>query len=58
VSRSLEHIVTLVVGRNEDAIFTIHQNILCKASPFFEAACKSEWMKPDDRIIKLPEDNK
>lgn len=31
--------------------------MLCDASPFFKAACKPEWMTPDERTIKLPEDD-
>jgi hypothetical protein len=42
--------VTLVVGEKEEAIFTIPQNLLCKASSVFEANCKPEWLKPD-RVI-------
>jgi hypothetical protein len=50
--------ITLRVGEGEQgAEFTAHKNILCKASPFFKAACKPEWMKPGDNVIKLPEDN-
>jgi len=32
--------------------FVVHKNVLCAASPFFEAACKPEWMD-QDRIIKV-----
>jgi BTB/POZ domain len=57
-SRSLEEVVILEVGRDDKpARFTVHQNILSAASPFFEAACTPKWMKSEDRVIKLPEDD-
>jgi hypothetical protein len=48
----------LAVGEGKDPpTFIVHKKILCAYSPFFEAACKPEWMKPEDRVIKLPEDD-
>jgi hypothetical protein len=55
--RSLDESITLVVGEGEQQTFlNVHKNVLCAFSPFFEAACKPEWMK-DDKVIKLPEDD-
>ena len=51
-------IIKLIAGEGESkATFSIHRSVLCASSPFFEAACKPQWMKPDDRLIKLPEDD-
>ena len=47
--------ITLVVGTEEDSKFFAHKHMLCTASPFFEAACKSEWL--EDETIKLLVDN-
>lgn len=56
--RALEEVVTLEVGKDDKQVkFTVHQNMLCAASLSFQAACKPEWMKREDRVIKLPEDD-
>jgi hypothetical protein len=46
--------IILLVG-DEQVPFIVHQKILCENSPFFESACKPEWMK-DEQTIKLPVD--
>lgn len=49
--------VTIKVGKgDQQAEFSIHKDLICKASPFFNAACKPERMKAEDRVIELPED--
>ena len=48
--------ITLLVGEKEVPL-VIHKKVLCEASPFFESACKPEWMKDDEPTIKLPEDD-
>lgn len=56
--RSPEEIIILEVGKGDKKVkCSVHKNIICAASSFFEAACKPEWMKPEDRVIKLPEDD-
>jgi hypothetical protein len=56
--RSLRQIVTLIVGEGDkSASFAVYENVLCEASPFFKAACKPEWIKPEDSVTKLPEDD-
>ena len=58
MNSSLEEIITLEVGEGDkEAKYSVHKNIICDTSPFFEAACKPEWMKPEDKVIKLPEDD-
>jgi hypothetical protein len=48
----------LIVGEGENqTTFSVHQNLLSASSQFFEAACKPEWMKPEDGKIRLPEDS-
>jgi BTB/POZ domain len=54
---ALREIITLKVGKGGQQIeFTVHKDVICEASPFFKAACKPENMKPDSRVIELPED--
>jgi hypothetical protein len=48
----------LLVGKGDNqATVIVHKKVLCNASPFFEAACKPEWMKAEDKGIKMPEDD-
>ena len=57
-SSSLEEAITLVVGEGEEQTkLIVHKDVLCSASPFFQAACKPEWMKAEDKAITLPEDD-
>jgi len=54
----LDDIITLEVGEDENLTrLAVHKTVLCSSSPFFEAACKPEWMKAEDRVIKLPVDD-
>lgn len=58
--RCLGEVITLLVGRDpgkKDSKFIVHKEILCAASPFFEAACKLEWQRVEKDIIRLPEDD-
>ena len=34
--------------------FTIHENLLRKSSPFFEAALGREWLESEERVVRLP----
>jgi hypothetical protein len=57
-TRSLEDTITLVVGPGDkERRLVVHKDVLCGASPFFEAACKPEWMNPNDKVLKLPDDD-
>ena len=47
--------IKLLVGEEEIEL-SIHENILCEHCPFFETACKPQWMKDDDPTIKLADD--
>jgi len=44
----------LLVG-SEKKPFMVHKDVLCGASPFFETACKPEWLG-DKWVIELPAD--
>ncbi|KAH7410879.1 hypothetical protein BKA64DRAFT_638538 [Cadophora sp. MPI-SDFR-AT-0126] len=55
---SLDDIITLEVGEaGNPTKLAVHKAILCSSSPFFESACKPEWMTAGDPIIKLPVDD-
>lgn len=50
--------MTLIVGvGSKTKSFSVHKNILSQTSSFFKAACKPEWMKPEDRVIRFPDDD-
>ncbi|KAG4438069.1 hypothetical protein IFR05_006435 [Cadophora sp. M221] len=54
----LDEIISLVVGNEpQTTTLSIHKSVLCETSPFFKAACKPEWLKSEDKVIRLPEDN-
>lgn len=43
------------VGKEPDHTnFTIHENLLRKASPFFEAALSRDWKESQETVVKLP----
>lgn len=55
---ALEEIITVIAGvENSRTTFYVHKRVLCAPSPFFQAACKVEWMKPEEKAIKLTEDS-
>ncbi|KAL3423461.1 hypothetical protein PVAG01_05208 [Phlyctema vagabunda] len=47
-------IITLVVGR-EQRLFAAHEDVLC-LSPFFQAACRSQFMEASNKRISLPDE--
>ncbi|KAH8764714.1 hypothetical protein F5882DRAFT_17845 [Hyaloscypha sp. PMI_1271] len=47
-------IVTLVVGR-EQRLFAAHEDVLC-TSPFFQAACRGQFMEAAAKRITLPDE--
>ncbi|KAJ8061701.1 hypothetical protein OCU04_009501 [Sclerotinia nivalis] len=57
IGSSFDEMITLIVNESRPETILVHKNLLCAASPFFEAACKPEWQTGDKFIIKLPEDN-
>ncbi|KAK5159717.1 hypothetical protein BJ546DRAFT_950332 [Cryomyces antarcticus] len=48
-------IVTVRVGTGNDE-FSVHEELVCASSPFFEAAMKPHWKEAKDRLVELPED--
>ncbi|KAL2070635.1 hypothetical protein VTL71DRAFT_13661 [Oculimacula yallundae] len=50
--------ITLKVGiEPETKAFSVHKAVLCEVSSFFKAACNPTWMKNEDKVIRLPDDN-
>ncbi|RDW87644.1 hypothetical protein BP5796_03338 [Coleophoma crateriformis] len=47
-------IITLVVGR-EQRLFAAHEDVLCH-SPFFQAACRGQFMGASNKRISLPDE--
>jgi len=47
-------IITLVVGR-EQRLFAAHEDVLC-LSPFFQAACRGQFMEAANKRITLPDE--
>ncbi|KAL2060036.1 hypothetical protein VTL71DRAFT_9858 [Oculimacula yallundae] len=47
-------IITLVVGR-EQRLFAAHEDVLC-ISPFFQAACRGQFMEAAAKRISLPDE--
>jgi hypothetical protein len=47
-------IITLVVGR-EQRLFAAHEDVLC-ISPFFQAACRGQFMEASSKRISLPDE--
>ncbi|PSS08577.1 hypothetical protein M430DRAFT_186980 [Amorphotheca resinae ATCC 22711] len=47
-------IITLVVGR-EQRLFAAHEDVLC-ISPFFQAACRGQFMEAQNKRIYLPDE--
>ncbi|KUJ08773.1 uncharacterized protein LY89DRAFT_326042 [Mollisia scopiformis] len=47
-------IITLVVGR-EQRLFAAHEDVLC-TSPFFQAACRTQFLTTENKRISLPDE--
>ena len=47
-------IITLIVGR-EQRIFAAHEDVLC-LSPFFQQACRGQFMEAQSKRITLPDE--
>ncbi|PQE18803.1 BTB POZ protein [Rutstroemia sp. NJR-2017a WRK4] len=47
-------IITIVVGR-EQRLFAAHEDVLC-LSPFFQAACRNQYMETTNKRITLPDE--
>ncbi|KAG9231899.1 hypothetical protein BJ875DRAFT_443654 [Amylocarpus encephaloides] len=47
-------IITLVVGR-EQRLFAAHEDVLCH-SPFFQAACRGQFMEATNKRVSLPDE--
>ena len=49
-------IVEILVGPEEE-LFTIHKQLLCDISPYFEAAFEGEFKEAKEQRMRLPEDD-
>lgn len=47
-------IITIVVGR-EQRLFAAHEDVLC-LSPFFQAACRGQFLESTSKRISLPDE--
>jgi hypothetical protein len=47
-------IITLVVGRDQ-RLFAAHEDVLC-ISPFFQAACRGQFLEAQNKKIYLPDE--
>lgn len=45
--------VTVLAGGSEEP-FIVHRDILCKKSEFFKSACSPEWLRGQERRIRVP----
>ncbi|TGO12446.1 hypothetical protein BTUL_0088g00220 [Botrytis tulipae] len=55
---SFSETVKLIVGPKDGTrTFLVHKDMLCTASPVFEAGFKPEWQKGGDATMELPEDD-
>lgn len=50
--------ITVLVGSDDDQRqFTVHKNLICAGSKFFNAACSKLWAEGKARILRLPQAN-
>ncbi|KAF2659813.1 hypothetical protein K491DRAFT_755119 [Lophiostoma macrostomum CBS 122681] len=49
-------VITVRVGQEPSHTdFTVHESLIRKSSPFFEAALSRQWREATERLVKLPE---
>ncbi|KAK3115217.1 hypothetical protein LTR53_005674 [Teratosphaeriaceae sp. CCFEE 6253] len=53
-SKRLSTTITILVGQ-EERLFTVHQDLICGASKFFETACSGTWRKCRNDPITMKE---
>jgi hypothetical protein len=46
--------ISIIVGKHSEE-FIVHRDRICKASPYFKAACSKEWLEGQTGIVRLPE---
>ena len=47
--------IKVLVGSNQE-LFTVHKNLICASSPFFERAMSGEWAESATQTIEMPDD--
>ncbi|KAK3707250.1 hypothetical protein LTR37_012251 [Vermiconidia calcicola] len=54
VSPQSEYVETLnVLVGPEEQLFTVHKDAICHKSPFFAAACSTQWAEHQDGTVRL-----
>ena len=48
--------VVLEVGEDKSKHITVHKNLICEASPFFQNALANDWKEANEGIVSLPHD--
>jgi hypothetical protein len=54
ISYDYNDIITVLVGADELQV-TLHKDVICAKSKFFQAACSSRWREGVQKIVRLPE---
>lgn len=54
ISYDYNDVVTVLVGIDE-LRFTVHKDVVCAKSKFFQAACSNRWREGFQKIVRLPE---
>ena len=48
--------ITVQIGTDESARFSVHEELVCASSRFFKNAMSQEWVEGRDRVVSLPMD--
>lgn len=57
-SQGFSETITVLVGSEEDQCeFTVHKNLICAGSKFFNAACSKLWAEGKEKVVRLPNAN-
>lgn len=53
-SSSYSDTITILVGKDEQR-FTVHKDIICEKSEFFQAACSQRRREEQEMVVRLPD---
>jgi len=51
--QDFDTIIVILVGPEEQP-FTLHQDLVCAKSKFFQAACSKRWIEGQEKLVRLP----